>query len=165
VGFLDDLSIPGNDGGGWQGQLSDVLRGGVELYGAIRDVGVQRKLQRQARKPGGGGLGMGFAMPGSYGGRGNTGLVNNDFPRSPLGQLLGFGESTSTAQSGCFKISSPNAQRVTPCKAIRATGPDGQCYEWVYRGRPVLYSGDVAAAKRTHKLLSRFGRKLGKRPR
>jgi len=99
------------------------------------------------------------------------------FSNSPVGQMLGLGGEpmagvtgggSSTALSpfsGCFK-SGPSpaaAMRVSPCRELTATGPDGKQYTWVYRGRPVLYSGDVALVKKVQKVLRKHSRKAGVR--
>lgn len=112
-------------------------------------------------------LGMGYAQQAPSGMQlpvQNAGFDWGPLVPNPLANALGFGSApTNGGGAGCFRTSTPGAPRVTPCKEIQATGPDGKTYSWVYRGRPVLYSGDLATCKRVAKILRRSGRKAGSR--
>jgi hypothetical protein len=138
------------------GGILDTIAGvGRSLF----DMQVQKKAQKAAAKggpayPGGLGFTQGGILPPWMGNI--PGL-----PQSPVGQIFGFQQDQmggligSGQFGGCFRTSDPSRPRVTPCKVVSAVGPNGQVYEWVYRGRPVLYSGDLATTRRVNKLLGR----------
>jgi len=165
----------------------------AEMQFAKKAMRQQQSLARKMERAGRAGgvlpqLGLGYAatpytsvgqgFPGGQSFTSGAGLqLPPSFTNSPVGQMLGLGGepmpgvsggSSSTAMSpfsGCFKMgpSPATAMRVSPCRELTAVGPDGKQYSWIYRGRPVLYSGDVALAKKVGKLLRKQSRKAGVR--
>jgi hypothetical protein len=153
--------------------------GGGDLWGAIGQIGsslvdytLQSKLlKKQARAMRGlnqGGSVMGF-NPGTLGysqgsggwidaARGALGIPSGGIfglDNSPIDYTVPMGgvASGSSSTAGPFRVGA--VQRVTPNREISVTGPNGKVYTWVYRGRPILYSGDLACARRVGKLLGR----------
>lgn len=52
----------------------------------------------------------------------------------------------------------PREARPRPMRQVAVRGPDDRLYWFGYLGRPVLWSGDLAAARRVHRVARRAGR-------
>jgi len=141
------FSMEGSFGGGG-------LESIIGLGRSLIDMQMQKKAARQAAK-GGPSYALGYSGGGGGGMQLPSWLGGTDFPQSPVGRMLGFAGEQSASFAGCFRTVDPTRPRVTPCRVVSAVGPNGQVYEWVYRGRPVLYSGDLSTARRVNKLLGR----------
>ena len=164
----------------WGELIGAGLEAGVQVYNAQiakRDYKRQMKLARAQQAamvyPGTQGfptLGMGYAASPMAAGVGGaivsavTGGLAGYGAGTMFNEALGLGDAAmpTPVSAGCFRTYTPNAARVSPCKEIQAQGPDGRTYTWVYRGRPVLYSGDLATCRRVAKVLRRSVRKAGR---
>lgn len=62
---------------------------------------------------------------------------------------------------GDMALFNPAESRFTPARHVQVTGPDGKPYWFGYRGRPVLWSGDLAAARRVDRVAKRVAKDMG----
>jgi len=71
----------------------------------------------------------------------------------PGGAVAPFGFEGSVAQAGGFRAGAP---RVSPMRFLEARHPvTGRTVMWEYVGRPILFSRDLAAAKRVGRIAAR----------
>lgn len=138
------MSQPGTGGG----TINTILSAAGSLLGPLIQsggiFGPKQKLAASPMQMGGGSM---FPMfPSSIG--------------SGINRLLGTGSSVA-APGDLFGAAS---ERVRPLSKVPVTGPDGRLYWFGYLGRPVLFSGDLAAARRVGRVArraARFSRRRG----
>ena len=103
--------------------------------------------QATQRAAGGGGGGGGPDLGGRT-------MIEDQIP--PYGGGYGGGGG-----GDLFRMGGAASSRAYPANKTLVTGPDGRMYWFGYLGKPVLFSGDVAAARRVHKTVTKYAKFVG----
>ena len=122
--------------GGIGGVVSDVLKTAITVGGGI----LAEKI---------------FSAEGSSPGR-VLGLTDEQRRAAAMagGAVAPFGFEGSIAP---FRTGAP---RAVPVREIMGVNPaTGRTHVWLHAGRPILYTGDLAAHRRVNRLAARFGRR------
>jgi len=142
AGPTGSMTQPGA-GAGWGGTIASILSAAAPIVGGYLASRNQPSMS----------MGMGFAPA-------LTGLVAPAVRAAApyvvgagaglLGGLLGNGNGG--------ELFGTSAERVRPMRNVPVKGPDDRLYWFGYLGRPVLWSGDLAAARRVQRVARRAGR-------
>jgi len=74
-------------------------------------------------------------------------------PGIPTGGAQVPNGTAPVSMAGCGNLfRAPTSLRVSPVPEISQIGPDGRCHTWKYAGRPILFSRDIAVARRVDKI-------------
>ena len=84
----------------------------------------------------------------------NQPLLGPNIFGSMTNALLGTGGATA----GASDLFGTPTERVRPMRHVPVTGPDGRLYWFGYLGKPVLWGGDLSAARRVQRVARRAAR-------
>lgn len=151
---------------GQGGILGSIFKAGKGLLGKLLGKGgakakrAARALQRAAQTPAGqaavaaGAAAAGVTAPA---------LLVPGAPGPGPFAVPGAAPMMPTTVGGLFRVAAPGALRVTPLRRVAVPGPDGRLFWFGHLGSPVLFSGDISAARRVERVARRAARARGRR--